>query len=134
MPGPMHWTSCAVPPPRAVSRTTAARLHRRRDVGGRPRKHHAQRYDLIAAGIGGVHGADHPVKTILAVAPLARASCSPAASTMLGDAAKDHGTTGREMADIAGLSQGDGAFTIARKAVTVSLCRRRCNSGTEKDD
>ena len=68
-PAPIAWPACDVPPPRGVIGTPcrAAICDGADDVLARPRDDHAERLDLIDAGVGGVERARDAIEAHLAV-------------------------------------------------------------------
>ena len=84
-PAPIDWPACEVPPPRGVIGTPwrAATRDGGFDVVARARQHHAERLDLIDAGVGGVERAGGAVEAHLA-GQRVRRSCSSAAGPCAG--------------------------------------------------
>ena len=68
-PAPIAWPACDVPPPRAVIDTPwrAAIWTVRIDVLARARDDHAERFDLVDAGVGGVERPRDAIESHLAV-------------------------------------------------------------------
>ena len=81
-PAPIAWPACDVPPPRGVIGTPwrPAMVDGRLDVVARARQHHAERLDLVDAGVGGVERARDAGRSAPRRRASARSSCSSASA------------------------------------------------------